>query len=281
MFKKISKWEEAGQELEDFVESFYSALLKNEHLKNAKIEKNHTETGKSGIKYCFDIFHEVKIAGVSHKVAIECKNHNKKITKGMIQEFWGKLIDCNNITGFIVSTNGYEKEAKKLGKHYGIELITEDELPNMYKLFLTQTEDLVPYENVRGDPFWTIMQITEDGESTGVFYSLGGNIVNFLVPRPFWHGDRILLFISKKSAEMALKADGAKGYAVFGVSRHLLKGICYISKFMDCKIEIASKLRLEKNGELLVLNTHMIKYYLNMIWNNFLCVFLQEEFRFQ
>jgi hypothetical protein len=180
MFKKISKCDEAGQELEDFVESFYSALLKNEHLKNAKIEKNHTETGKSGIKYCFDIFHEVKIAGVSHKVAIECKNHNRKIRKGTFGEFKQKLDDCNNITGFMISANGYQEGAIIEGKYYGIELITTEELPNLYSLSFAHVKCLLPDKDTYGAPFWTIMQITEDGQNTGIFYSFEGKIPLFL-----------------------------------------------------------------------------------------------------
>ncbi len=89
-----SKWEEAGQELEDFIEQVCSISLKNENLKNCKIEKNHVEIGKSGTKYKFDIFYEIKIAGISHKVAIECKYHDKMITEDMVRDFWGKLDDC-------------------------------------------------------------------------------------------------------------------------------------------------------------------------------------------
>jgi len=170
----------------------------------------------------------------------------------MVHYFGGKLNDCNNIRGFMVSTNGHQEEAKQLLKYYGIELITEDELPNIPGLLLLHTECFMPDENVHGDPFWTIMQLTEDGKNTGSYYSSGSNVFNILVPAPFGRGNIILLFISKKSAERALKADGAKGYAVFGVSRPLLKAICYISKLMNCKIVIASKLRLENNGGLLV-----------------------------
>jgi hypothetical protein len=239
MYKKMSKWEEAGQELEDFIENVYSISLKNENLKNFKIEKNHIEIGKSGTKYKFDVFYEITIAGVSHKVAIECKYHNKIITEDVIAEFGFKLKDCNNIRGFIVSANGHQEEAKKLGKHYGIELITEDELPNTCGLLLAYTECFVPDENVYGDPFWTIMQLTEDGKNTGSYNS------------PVGERATVVLFISKKMAERALKAGGAKGYAVFGVSRQHLRAICLMSKFFNSKLAIASQLRLETDGSIL------------------------------
>ena len=231
----MSKWEEAGQELEDFIEHVYSISLKNENLKNCKIEKNHVEIGKSRIKYEFDVFYEVKIAGTYHKVAIECKYHDKRITREMVRDFGGKLDDCNNIRGFMVSTNGYQEEVIQLLKYYGIRLITEDELPNIPELLLISTECLMPDENVHGDIFWTIMQLTEDGGNTGSYYSSGGNI--------------ILLFISKKSAERALKADGAEGYAVFGVSRLHLKAICLMSKFFKYELGIISVLSLDSYGK--------------------------------
>jgi DNA-directed RNA polymerase subunit H (RpoH/RPB5) len=93
------------------------------------------------------------------------------ITQDMVRDFWGKLNDCNNIRGFIVSTNEPQEEAKQLLKYYGIEVITEDELPNIPGLLLAHTKCLVPDENVQGDPFWTIMQLTEDGKNTGSYYS--------------------------------------------------------------------------------------------------------------
>jgi hypothetical protein len=228
-------WQEVGQELEDFVQNVYSALLKNEHLKNSKIEKNHIEIGRSGAKHEFDVFYEVKIAGMSYRVGIECKNHNRKITKGMLQEFKAKLDDCNNIRGFMVSSNGYQDGAKTLGKHYGIELITADELPNIYGLLLAHTECLVPDENVYGDPFWVIMP-TKDGKNTGSYYVPNGIIV---------------LFISKKSAERVLKRSGIKENAVFGVSREHLRAICIMSKCSNYKLAIA-KLQFERDGQIIV-----------------------------
>jgi hypothetical protein len=234
----MSKWEESGQELEDFIEDVYSISLKNENLKNCKIEKNHVEIGKSGTKYEFDVFYEVKIAGISHKVAIECKYHDKRITEDMVRDFLGKLNDCNNIRGFMVSTKGHQEEAKQLLKYYEIELITEDELPNIPGLLLAHMECLLPDENVHGDPFWTIMQLTEDGKNTGSYYSSGGNI--------------ILLFISKKSAERALKTDGAKVYAVFGVSQQHLKAICLMSKLFKYELGIISVLSPDSYGNSLL-----------------------------
>jgi hypothetical protein len=263
-----SKWEEAGQELEDFIEDVCSISLKNENLKNCKIEKNHVEIGKSGTKYEFDVFYEVKIAGISHKVAIECKYHDKMITQDMVRDFWGKLNDCNNIRGFIVSTNEPQEEAKQLLKYYGIEVITEDELPNIPGLLLAHTKCLVPDENVHGDPFWTIMQLTEDGKNTGTCYSPNEKIALF-ISKYYPHRETALngaiaLFLSKKSAERVLKNTGENCYAVFGVSRQHLRALCYIAKNFNRPFAIALKLGLEKDGRIL-----MFEHSYDQIFDNF------------
>ncbi|MGB9132904.1 MAG: restriction endonuclease [Methanosarcina sp.] len=241
----MSKPQEAGQELENIVENVYSILLHNEHLKNSKIEKNHIENGRSGAKHEFDIFYEVDIAGVTHKVAIECKNHNRKITKGTFGEFKQKLDDCNNIRGFMISAKGYQEGAKLEGKYYGIELITTEDLPYMYSLSLTYVKWLLPDENTYGDPFWTIMQITEDRKNTGIFYSPTG-----VIP----------LFLSKKSAERALKITEVHGFAVFGVTREHLIGICHMAEEYNWPFAIAAKLDLSQTAGSICLNIHMMRY---------------------
>ena len=62
-------------------------MLQNEHLKNFKIKKNHKEIAKSGAQHEFDVFCEVEIAGVTHKVAIECKNYNRNVEKEKLDAF--------------------------------------------------------------------------------------------------------------------------------------------------------------------------------------------------
>ena len=264
----MSKGQEAGHELEDFVENVYSVLLKKEHLNNSKIEKNHIEIGNSGAKHEFDVFYEVEIARVSHKVGIECKNHNRKITKGMVQEYYGKLHDCNNVIGFMISAKGYQDGAKTLGKHYGIELITTEDLPNIYPLSLTHVKWFLPDENTYGDPFWTIMEVTEDGKNTGTCYSPNEKIALF-ISKYYPHRETALngaiaLFLSKKSAERVLKNTGENGYAVFGVSRQHLRALCYTAKNFNRPFAIALKLGFEKDGRIL-----MFEHSYDQIFDNF------------
>ena len=114
----------------------------------------------------------------------------ENVKKGDFAAFKHKLDECNIITGFMIAANGYQKGAKLEGKYYGIELLTTEDLPYVYSLSLTHDKWLLPDENTYGDPFWTIMAVTEDGKNMGIFLSPEG---------------KIPLFLSKKSAERVLK----------------------------------------------------------------------------
>lgn len=93
------------------------------------------------------------------------------VEKEKFAAFKHKLDECNITTGFMIAANGYQEGAKLEGKYYGIELITTEDLPNICSLSLTHVKWLLPDENTHGDPFWTIMEVTEDGKNTGTSYS--------------------------------------------------------------------------------------------------------------
>jgi hypothetical protein len=251
MPKKMYKWEENGQELKDYIISVFKASLNNENLKDFKIEKNHIEICQGGFEYKFDVFYEVKLKNILFKAAIECKYYNKRITKEMVKHFKEDLNDCNNIMGFILATKSYNADAKRYADLHGIQLITDDQLPNIPGLLLLHTACSVPDENVHGDPFWTIMKLTKDGENTGSYYSLNGNEFNMLEIIVHERYRSILLFISKKAAERVLEADGAKDCAVFGISRQQLRWICLLSQFFKCELLISSVLSLDSYGNTL------------------------------
>jgi hypothetical protein len=252
MSKQLYKWEENGQELKDYIVSVFERMLKNDNFKNFKIEKNHKEIGQGGFEYIFDIFYEVKLPKLFIKAAIECEYYNKRITKEMVKHFKEDLNDCNNITGFILATKSYNVDAKRYADLHGIQLITDDQLPNIPGLLLSHTACAVPDKNVHGDPFWTIMKVTKDGKNTGSYYSLNGNEFNMFEITVHERYRSILLFISKKSAERELEADGAKDCAVFGVSRQQLRWICLLSQFFKCELLISSILSIDSHGNSLL-----------------------------
>ena len=228
-----------GSYLEDFVEHVYHTLLINENLRDMRIIKNHIEVGRSKAKHEFDILYEITIAGVLHRVGFECKNHNRPISKGMVQEFKAKLDDVNNIQGIMISAKGYQEGAQTLGEFYGIKLMQLKDLPRINQL-LAQTIKIgmLPDKNIKGDPFWVVMEKLDDNNTTGTYFG--------------FEGDQIVLFISKKAAERIITRYCLDKYDVFGVTRQQLKAICYMSKVFGYNLFICSKLLRSSNEELLV-----------------------------
>lgn len=194
---------ENGNRLEDFVENVYNILLNNENLKDVKIKKKSIEIGRSGAKHEFDILYEIIIAGVKHRVGIECKNHNRAITKGMVQEFKGKLDDTNNIQGIFISALGYQEGAQVLGEHYGIKLMQVADLPRINELLASTIKTgMLPDKSIKGDQFWVIMEESDSENTTGSYFA--------------FKGDQIILFLSKKSAERVVKRYNLNEYGVLG-----------------------------------------------------------------
>lgn len=110
-----------GIEYEKLTQEIYQDLLKKEGL-TTEVKHNIKIQGKS-TNHQIDIYWEYTIAGVNHKVAIECKNYNKKISKGIISSFHGVLTDIGNTNGIIVTKVGFQKGAKEFAEFYGINLI--------------------------------------------------------------------------------------------------------------------------------------------------------------
>lgn len=113
---------ESSREYEIFTQSIYNELLKADGLTNCDVKHNVKIEGRSGCKHQIDVFWEFTLAGVSHKVAIECKDYSKTISIGRIRDFFGVITDIGNITGIFATKIGYQSGSKKFADHYGINL---------------------------------------------------------------------------------------------------------------------------------------------------------------
>jgi hypothetical protein len=115
---KVSK----GTEYEQFVQLVYQDLLRAEGVENIKVQQNVQIQGKSGCWHQIDVYWEFRVAGQTHKTAIECKAFNQNVPIGRIRDFYGVLLDVPGLIGTFVTLVGYQKGAKKYAKHYGIAL---------------------------------------------------------------------------------------------------------------------------------------------------------------
>ena len=111
-------------DFELFAQRVYQALVNNTVLKSVKVQHDVKKTGKSGCEHQIDVYWEYEVAGVLHKVAIECKNYKSSVPIGKVRDFFGVLQDIGGISGVMVSSVGYQDGAKKYANHYGISLKT-------------------------------------------------------------------------------------------------------------------------------------------------------------
>lgn len=110
-------------EYEKFTQEVYQKLVNADVVKTTEVKHNVKLIGKSGQKHQIDVYWEYEIAGVRHKVAIECKNYNQKVPVGKVRDFYGVLSDLNNVSGIMVTKIGYQEGAKQYASHCGINLM--------------------------------------------------------------------------------------------------------------------------------------------------------------
>jgi hypothetical protein len=109
-------------EYERFAQEIYQGLVDADVVKTTDVKHNVKLVGKSGQAHQIDVYWEYEIAGVKHKVAIECKNYNNTVSVGKVRDFYGVLADLNNIAGIMVTKVGYQEGAKVYASHYAISL---------------------------------------------------------------------------------------------------------------------------------------------------------------
>jgi hypothetical protein len=69
-----------GTEFELFVKAIYEEVLTLEGFNTVKVEHNISLFGQSGRQaHQIDVYWEFKLAGVTHKVAIECKEYKNNV----------------------------------------------------------------------------------------------------------------------------------------------------------------------------------------------------------
>ncbi len=109
-------------EYEKFTQEIYQTLINIQGIDNIEVKHNIKLKGKSGQEHQIDVYWEYEIAGIIHKVAIECKNYSNEVSIGKVRDFHSVLSDLNNVNGIMVTKVGYQSGAKKFADYYGINL---------------------------------------------------------------------------------------------------------------------------------------------------------------
>lgn len=201
--------------LKEQVISMLETRLKNDGVYRLQIIKDLRIQGKYG-NHKIDVFFQFIQMNNLEKNVVKIVE-NRAVTNSDIWEFHTILDDLNYFAkGIIYSNSEIPIEVKNEAERAGIELIKFD-LNNEINKFVGQMVlQMVPDENVIGDPFWTLMEV-QDGHNTGNYFSFN---------------DGIVLSFSKKQMQKICECLNNNYYKVFGVSQdHLLKLLKLIKSF--------------------------------------------------
>lgn len=122
-FKNAMKKMKKDTEYEKLAQEIYQNLISHQGNNAIKVQHNVKLVGKSGRAHQIDVYWEYEIAGVYHKVLIECKNYTRPVSKGHTMAFHAVLADLNGVNGIMISKVGYQEGAKIYADHYGINLM--------------------------------------------------------------------------------------------------------------------------------------------------------------
>ena len=112
----------SATEYELFTQEVYQQLLNYHHVGITNVKHNIKLIGRSSCEHQIDVYWEYEKNSVTHHVAIECKNYNKRVEKEKVCAFQGVLADLDNVEGIMVSKKGFQEGAKTFAKQYGISL---------------------------------------------------------------------------------------------------------------------------------------------------------------
>lgn len=219
-----------------------------------EVSRNVVLKGLKG-EYQIDVFYQFEHAGFIHRVAIECKYHNRPLDRDTIMPFCNKITDIGNIIGVIVSKSGYQSGAKEYAEKHGITLLTTEDLPKFNILVADYLiNSILPTKDWIGEPFWILMEREEDNVS-GSYYKFTQK-----------HNGRdvIPLFFSKREAiDFLNESEQSLHFAIRGVPQHYLKRLISITeRLKPLFFLMLPALNEEQAKGLLIEPTELMKRYL-------------------
>lgn len=209
------------ESLESYVQYVYSSLL-NLKDEGVVVSRNATLVGHSGVPHQIDVYYQFERAGVLHRVAFECKFTSRPVEKSDIIEFHGKIRELNNVQGIFVSRSGYQSGAVEYAAHYGLQLLTPDQLPHLGILLAKRIESIALLsESYVGEPFWLLMEAHGNERLTGSYYAISHPAERGVIP----------LFFSRRDAlEFHRHLPGREDFVIRGAPQHALRFIIEIAK---------------------------------------------------
>lgn len=228
-----------GSEFESYVQYVYHTLL-NLRDEGVRVSRRMDVKDTRGNLYNIDVYYEFVQAGVTHRVAIECKDTQRAVERDDVIAFHGKLQALPSTVGVFASTSEFQPAARKYLEDNGILYVTGDELPRINHLLADRILSIaLPDESAVGEPFWTFMEVGTSGENTGSYYA---------EPSPLGpeHPQVVMLFFSRKHAEFWRESRnvGPK-FAVRGLPQHVFRTTLLFGYAMGAQFACLYNLPLE------------------------------------
>ena len=195
-----------GMELIDLVFTLYQYRMGREYLIKPKLLKNIKIKGKN-IESQIDIY--IEFVQMNNLERTVIKTIDKiTVTVDDVWQFDNILKDLKFFSkGVLYYNSKIDEKALELAKNKHIQVIYFDVVEEIRKNVIYSLNQILPNQEVIGDPFWTLMQIDEKTKN---------NTGNYCIIEDF-----LPLFPSKKLADAYCKQQS--GYAVCGISqRHLV-----------------------------------------------------------
>ncbi len=112
-----------GTEYELFVKEVYEILNQADGLDDINIQHDVRLKGISGVTRQIDIYWTFYRGEINYKVAIECKDYNRKVSIDKISAFHDLIQDLGNTYGVFVSKVGFQSGAIEYAQKCGIQLM--------------------------------------------------------------------------------------------------------------------------------------------------------------
>jgi hypothetical protein len=106
-----------GYEL--LVREIYQQMLDQDRAQNVVVQHNVQKQGRA-TSHQIDVYWELCLGGVTHKVAVQAKRWKNSIRKGDVLTFKGVLEDLPGTIGIMVTSSRYQKGAVDVAKASGI-----------------------------------------------------------------------------------------------------------------------------------------------------------------
>ncbi|WP_434701832.1 restriction endonuclease [Pseudomonas sp. D1-36] len=202
------------KDFEDHVLYVYQTLLRlGGH--NILVAKDACLMGREGAEYQIDVYYEFELAGIRHRVAIECKNTKRRLERNDVLAFKAKIDEFSDVIGVIVSASGFQSGAKDFAERNRISALSIEEIPSIGQLLgMRLRHNAIPTELSVGTPFWTFFDL-----ETGAPFGLGHD-----------NGVHALLFWSKnQAAKYHARNQVAPNWQIRGLEgRHLFSYILVV-----------------------------------------------------